>query len=493
MTKLEMSKLTNKFYVDMQIDEMLPNEVYEIYIKPNFTTATWRFYQGKHQIVIGQDIFNNIGDFTKKQKAKYLRSFLYHELAHSAWTQKDVKSISEQLYKDSLPFELFNLFEDARIEEKMRLHTQRHFDWFKYEEIDTPTNPVDMFFYLVQSEHNKDELKKLKDKLSVEDFEVFKVVIEFYKKALSSWSSTKVIDVVKEWYEYFPQTDEDIAGIEKEDYLFIKEVISMLSDDEFNELIDGLENLLLGIDASDEMETTRNSIDINNSVQTSLLQEIPLDIAFDKNQRDKLLQKMEKLFINTSKMLSTEIPSKRLNIKRLSTGTTKYYKRRSVEVIDKKKISIILDLSGSMHRTISNMRLMIDVLDKMALKGLIDARLILTGVIDGDANYEVLPMPLKENTIERLVPNYEAEGLDNTLRKNIDLLASSDFVWLFTDGYIDEEALDKHYFHRKNIKTHAMYIGDISCREEMQKSFDFVLCEKTVDGLINQIFYLIKK
>ena len=105
MTREEIAKVSNKFYIDMQIDEMLPLEEYEIYVKPDFETASWRFYNGKHQIVIGAGIFDNvIINVTQEQKLKYIRSFLYHELAHSKWTEKDLRLISDILKEYGYPF-----------------------------------------------------------------------------------------------------------------------------------------------------------------------------------------------------------------------------------------------------------------------------------------------------------------------------------------------------------------------------------------------------
>ena len=147
MTNEEILKTTRLSYIEAQIDGILPPEVYEIYVKPNFNSASWRFHNDKHQIVIGENIFHNatnIIDFVGEER--YLNSYLYHELAHSVWTEKDIKFINDELFIAGVPFALFNLFEDARIEEKMRLHIRKPFNWARYETLQAPTNALGIFF-----------------------------------------------------------------------------------------------------------------------------------------------------------------------------------------------------------------------------------------------------------------------------------------------------------------------------------------------------------
>ena len=494
MNKQEISKYANKLYVEMQIDEMLPAEQYEIFVKPDFATASWRFYQGKHQVVIGTDIFTNSAvKMTNITKTKYLRAFLHHEFAHSIWTNKDLKNIVDIVLSEGLSFKIFNLFEDARIEEKMRHHTKKYFDWLIFEQLDTPKNALEIFFYIVQSEHKHNNIIRLKKLVPASQYHELNAVFKFYQKVLDCKSSNEVIQILREWYIHFPDTPRDLPSTEEYVYLFSEEAKSLNNGKYFDELIEGLDNVLIAHDINNpDILHSSSPIASYEVTPSSLLNKKKISIPFDVDLRDMLLDKMEKLFLVPSRNEATQIPSKRLNIKRLASGSDKIFRRKSVQILCKKKITIILDLSGSMGATIENMRLIIDVLDKMASKNIIEGTLILSAVKFRDAKYEILPMPLMENIIERIVPSYQAEGLHNTMSKNIKLLSSSDFVWILTDGFIDEESLDKSYFHRYNIRTHAMYIGDISYKTQMQKSFDYVLCEKNVIDLAHVIFGLVK-
>jgi len=488
MFKNEMAKIAYQLYVDMQIEEILPLDEYKIYIKPSYTTASWRFHHGKHQIVIGEDIFYKMDiNSARIDKMKYLHAYLHHELAHSVWTIKDLKSINNILKGEGFSFSVFNLFEDARIEENMRQHIKKYFNWSKYEVLDIPVNALDMLFYIVQTEHNQKSIVKLKKQIDAEAFDEFKVVYEFYKKIIQCATSMGLVDIMREWYRQFPLTQEYAKVYEDQNQLFVEEAKILEDDEAFDELLYGLTNILdfsIGVNSGANAKSTE-------SISSSLLREYPIRSAFDTTKRDMLLAKMKKLFFISEKAIATRIPSKRLNIKRMASGSEKLFKQKSQPKLVKKKITIILDLSGSMHESIKNMRLLIDVINTMAREEIIEATLILSAEYSGAEKYEIMSMPLAENTIERIHPLYAAEGLANTMNKNIDLLSLSDYVWIFTDGMIAEESINKNDFHKYNIRTHAMYIGNVDYKSEMQRYFDYVICEKDVDDLANQIFNLI--
>jgi hypothetical protein len=485
-----MARLAYEFYVNAQIDETLPLEEYEIFIKPGFASASWRFHDKKHQIVVGEDIFQNATlELSEELQAEYMKSFLRHEFAHSVWSDRDLKSIDATLRSHGFAFEVFNLFEDARIEEKMRKRERRAFNWTRYEALGAPTNAIESLFYVIQREHRRDELPNAKKGMDASQYDEFKAVYEFYKKILECETFRHTLRVVKQWYARFPLTPKYVESLKESGYFFVDEARFSCDGAKFDELIDGLENVLClrGSEHSSEKRLLGAQ-----STSTTLLSRSPLAVAFDAKARDALLEKMKKLFYVDQRFQSTKIPSKRLNLKRLAQGSEKIFKKKSSPSLCKKKIVIVLDLSASMRVVIANMRLLIDALDALASNGIVDATLILSAVANGVAKYELLSMPLSEGVMKRLCPIYEAEGLQNAMSKNIDLLRSSDYVWIFTDGMISEGDLDKEYFHARGVKTHAMYVGDPRYKNAMLGSFDYVVCEKDVEDLAKVVFELIK-
>ena len=486
MSKEEMIKALRAYYIELQIDEVLPPEVYEIYVKPNFNTASWRFHKGVHKIVVGEDIFVSFDSQTNEVlKKKCLYSYFNHELGHSIWTYKDLKAISKMLEHDKISFILFNLFEDARIEEKMRAHIKKPFRWKEFEPLATPNNALEFFFFILQSEHSKTEIP------SVKSDPLFSQVFGFYKRVVLAYDSFDVIEILKEWLEVFPLTKEYVEEMRYIDHLFVSEA-EYCDEEAFELLLEGSVAVDMGGYEREKREDVkqRSYVKAEETKQTVLLSEIYREPSFDTKKRDKLLLTMKKLFLESRGNEATHLPSKRLNIKRIATETQKLYKRQSTKKIVTKKINIILDLSGSMHSSIADMQLIIDVMNKMSRLGIIEAQLILTGVKYACASHQCLSMPFEEDTLGYLDAKYYGEGMDSCLRENLSSLQSADYNLLLTDGYIDEEPLDKKFFASKGVKTHALYIGNEETKEEMLESFDYVLCEKNVDELTQKIFTL---
>lgn len=483
-------RVTNKMYVSLQIEEKLPLEKYEIYIKPAFNSASWRFYQGKHQLVIGTLIFKKMTqNTTPKDKLLYLRSYLYHELAHSIWTDKDLKAIDKKLKKLKFSFYMYNLFEDARIEEKMRTHLKKNFNWLKYEKVSEIDNPVNIFFYLIQAEHNPKAIEFIESKLNFMVKEHFESVQLFYKKAIVCESHEEIIDLLKKWYAKFPNTQKYKEQNSIKPHLFIMESFYTLDEGEFNNLIKGLQNSLT-IDETQNKNIKK--IKAKKSNKSSLLSATLHKVTFEKRLRDNLLSKMKKLFLSPKRVSASIIPSKKLHIKNIVKRSEKIFKRKSRDRFVKRKITIVLDMSGSMYETMESMRLVVDVLDNMAKNNIIDATLILSGVLNGKFLYETLTMPLEEDILERIVPCFEAEGLHSSMSANLELLKKSDYVWVLTDGMICEGPLDKNFYTKHHIKLHAFYIGEMIYKKEMEISFDYVICEENVKNLTDKIFLLIK-
>ena len=501
MEKNTIAKLARKLYVKMQIEEVLPLERYEIFVKQDFDSASWRFHNGKHQVVIGSDIFNNIStDSSNKDKALYMRSYLYHELAHSIWTDKDLNAINEKLKTLKMSFSMFNLFEDARIEDKMRHHIKKKFNWLKYETINGAENPIEIFYYLIQAEQNEKIISSIEINLSLGIEHHFDTVKIFYKRALECETQDEMIELLKKWYQRFPNTPKYEEENILKSYIFSMES-KYIDEKSFNELIEGLDNLLVGEETNsaaqneDEGQDKRSGLSIllrNNNRRDSLLAKKPVSVAFEERTRDLLLNKMKKIFLSPARVSSTMIPSRKLNIKNIVAKNQKIFKRKDRVNFIKKSITIVLDLSGSMYATVSNMRLILDVLDKMVQKNLLDVTLILSGVSKGVELSEKYKLPLKEGILERIVPDFEAEGLHNAMSSHLNTLKRSDYIWIFTDGMICEGPIDKKFYHNHHIQTHAFYIGDNDYKEELEISFDHVICEKNVIDLTNKIFTLVK-
>ena len=142
----------------------------------------------------------------------------------------------------------------------------------------------------------------------------------YYKEVIQVEKSHDLIDILKRWMIDFPQS---VTYIDKfEDSLFSIE--SDFSSDlkSFEALIDGLEDVLDG--SNTVRASMAPSLHVKNS--SKLLATEPLAIAFDTKQANKLYKKMQTLFQSYTKYISSEIPSKRIDVKKIAQGSKKIFK-----------------------------------------------------------------------------------------------------------------------------------------------------------------------
>jgi len=499
MNKTQMQKFVKKAYVQMQIQELLPAQEYQIFIKPNFASATWQFHQGKHKIVIGENVLKYMDkNSTPQGKLRYLRSFLYHELAHSLWTEKDLESTKRHLATECISFELYNLFEDARIEEKMRKYTNQGFVWTQYENIELPKNAIEIFFYILQFEHQQKALKYLKEKMKYRLEDDLNAVFHYYKRVLSARNLKELIPIMIDWYNDFPITESYLEPFKEKAYLFSVESGFSKDKDTFEELISGLEDVL-SEDRQDLFIIKRDPRTIvhSQSIQgkgTDLLSETPQTYNINANEEHLLYTKISSLFDKQTmgKYSNSSTVSKRLNIRGLVQKSQKKFKKKTILKASVPLITLIVDMSGSMLDIVDNMQMVLKVINKLASKQIIKCELILSAVVYSESQFQNFTLPVEGSIINRMYPNYGGEGLDFTMKSNLAKLKKSDYVWILTDGCITSDNLDKTYYNRFGIKTHAFYIGDTSYTQTMQDYFDHVICEEDAKGLINEILTLIK-
>lgn len=138
--------LLNQTKCDAFLMGFLPSEKVNIEISAAVETACWSFIP-PHRIVVGNEKYNS------KRSDNFVQSLLWHELSHAKWTERDYKKVSKELYTCKVPFKLYNLFEDARIEHLFRKETGKKFNWIQ----DIPNKeaiitPVEIFYSFVNNE-----------------------------------------------------------------------------------------------------------------------------------------------------------------------------------------------------------------------------------------------------------------------------------------------------------------------------------------------------
>lgn len=137
--------LLNQTKLDAFMIGFLPSERVNIEISADVETACWSFIP-PHRIVVGNEKNHS------NRSDNFIQSLLWHELSHAKWTERDFEKKNRVLMDKRVPFKLYNLFEDARIEHLFREETGKKFNWVQDIPNKEATTPVEIFYSFVNNE-----------------------------------------------------------------------------------------------------------------------------------------------------------------------------------------------------------------------------------------------------------------------------------------------------------------------------------------------------
>jgi len=489
----------NDTYLDMIIDGVMGQEKYDIRVRKNFSTACWSYKDETHVIFIGEDILKQIAEDNTLDTSYYISSFLYHEVSHAVNTIKDLSSVTEALGSFKIPFSIFNLAEDARIEHLMREKTERKFLWSDYETIENPISAVQALFNIIQSDGKYES-----------DMENFESVFNYYLRFTLAKNSYEVVEILTEWMEEFPETEnqcEDLKDQQGEDgnpsdELSLTDLMEsaflQASEERFAQAMKDSISVKSSDDGAKESESVEsatgtgelNSISIESSSTASMLYGYK-DWDIEKSKDLSLM--LENVFSSKKGFVNSKKQSKRLNTKafRPYSYTNKRYKRQEISRQDKKNISIVVDCSGSMHgQAIDNMKIVLGVFNELCKSGYVDVTMHLSGVRNRDAIHETFKFPVTDNVIGCIPARYGAEGLESCIRNNMPSLKNSDFVFVLTDGDICDTPINKEDLHAQGIYTTGIFIGAYEAcylNRWFDKGIAVLKVEDCVDELVSHL------
>lgn len=485
MHKEQLIQLIKNEHITMVINDLIPYEPIHISIKKNFDTACWSFNEksNKHSIYVGDKILEKVVKKGKKGIEYYATSYLHHEMSHALHTLRDLKFVNEWLNKEKIPFNLFNLFEDARIEYLWRVKADRLFNWADYEElpeISEDSNATNLLFVYIQKEG------KIRS-----DIEKMQRVREYYSEILKCSETIELFPILKRWIEEFPETKEDLEQLAKDGYLSkdgdLATTVELQSSESSAEKMDEDSEDVIGkspykdedkdIDLVEEL--TEIEYDFSTKYHESIFDEYN-SYEVDKSKATKLIPVMQKIFKEKKKKISQSNATNRINTKNfLNSRYDKLYKKKVVETKGKKKINLMIDCSGSMGGApIKNARTFCYIINEFAKKSYLEGYLILTGGDSSRHQCMTIKFPLKSNDIEHIIANSGAEYLKGTIDMTYKLIKESDWTFVMTDGNITDNAINT-----KGLPLFGMYVGDPeSCN--LSKWFNKYIARESLEELI---------
>jgi len=484
----EVIEITKNEYIDMLVLDYVPMEGVTISLKKNFDTACWYFNHKfeKHFIYFGDKAMNMVVKESKLGTEYFVKTLLHHEMAHACYTTRDHKGLRKWLSTNKVPFSLYNLFEDARIEYLWRLKTGREFrsdEFINIPEIDKDSNATQMFFvYLRKDGKHRSRLAKMKR------------VREYYERIVECATSEDMYPIMLEWMKEFPETENELDDLKSQGFL----------DDDLednNELEDG-DSIAKEFDEDsediageksgykDEFSETKEAEALSNidyefsTKSTERIYSEHNHFSFDKSLGDKLLPIMEKIFKAKKRKINQSNPTNRVNVRNyMNSRFDKMYRKKTLEVKAKMKINLIIDCSGSMEGSpIQNARVLAYMLSCFARKNLVDGNIILTGARGASHQTMTLKLPLSDEEISHIYAYGDAEGIAGTVELSKKLLKQADYNFCFTDGNITDNPLS----NTKGLNLLGMYVGKDGY-DTLSKWFELYLARETLDDLVQKL------
>lgn len=501
-------------------------EHHDVKLKPKFETACWA-YLPPHRIYIGTDLFEKSmvkPGLSTKQQAKYIANHYHHELGHALYTERDMAKIQKALASISAPFGLYNLFEDAYMEDRYRRNAEYRFEWLTLETLDFNPRPESLLFALIQAEGDeavvtsalaawKPEAPKVEPgnpeaALAMlfgpepdETREALEAklprVVSYYRRMCAVKDSMSLMPLLNAWLDEFgrpPQMPSAGAGAGLAD---LEQSAKMMTDPKEAEDFDSDCKVVSGSEGArpdDELKDGKSGKATGDdsykavSKKGTVLHRSATKV--DMARAQKLADKFKKFFAEKSRVVSTRTPQTRMSARHFALNRSPY-RRTELEGRGCKNVFLEIDCSGSMGGFhIMEGKVLLTALSILARAGHVTGHVALSAVLDGPS-WEVFKLPVAQEVIDRIQGYAGAEGLEFTLRDNIALAQKADYVFVYTDAQICDKPIDKSYFHRHGVYTWGLYAGNHgSYFEELIKYFDKALmrdnAEELVDAMLAQ-------
>ena len=467
MNAVEMGNAVRALTTDLILSDDAPSEEFRVLMKPNFDTACWS-YLPPHRIYIGDQCLSRAKEgLSIDDKIQYLQRFLRHEVCHLKKTEKNLKLATAALKQAKVPFSLWNLFEDARIEHWDRERTGLKFDWAKFEMVDAPEAgsfgpPLKEFFLLIQLENECREARNPE-------------VVEFYDRAIAAETSLALIPILAEWVARF--------GEEAPQSRFSSELTvasELQANPSFQAEFDE------GTFKPGSMPPEKSEpVTIAERKKSRLLSEENAGVDF--SLAEKLAVKFLALFGTRTVSSRSEEPSARVSARHLELDRPCYSRKTTVKA-SAKDLCLVIDCSGSMDGPpIEDARVLAAALSHLATLGKIRGCIVLSAVAGRTAVNEVFELPVARDVIERIHAFGDAEGLNAAILANVKRLALADMVFVKTDGHIEDEPLDRRKVERQGITVCGLYSGGVENTGDMADHFKRFYVRNSLESLIDAL------
>lgn len=542
------------YHIESRFLRLTTHEGYDFAFMPEGfkPEASWRYDDSlhRHNIIMATDL-DKCADkkLWTRGKVTFVQRVYDHEGAHSLFTDRDHRRMLKLQEAAKIPFHLWNLMEDARIEAKWRKTFRRRFGWLRYLNLidegephpilvllkatGQPEPAIRLFLDCTRMENSprmmEDWVKRDKDpKIQFEGagdpkYGRRSLIRWYYRRAIYSYKTEEIIPLVQSWLKTFPETGgsggEGIGGLVPGEGFAGPHGTDRPDPGEASKPGAGA----MPEDAEDAdgtkheeiEETVARSSGASESSKVEFKKDPPrpdfdpkerhddkkLDIPdnhffqkhalrkLDTKKADDLIRLFEKFLEGGEGIVTSRNPTNKIDFNKFMRGADDIYLRKGDDPYGVKEISFIMDCSGSMSGIIHQGCYLAYVLNELVRRRKINCKHM---IVSGGDHFK-LPMPFDARLLEHLYTPGGIEGFANTMRRNEAELVTSDLTIFFTDGLITDEHIKKEEWHRKGVYTIGLYVGNPSMSETLHQWFDSVLVRNEIENIADSLVQLIKR
>jgi hypothetical protein len=421
-------------------------------------TGTWRFENNSHIIRLGVKFVDAItaiypvrGQSGKdKRDIEFAMQILRHEAWHGRVTERDLDALAKQCRTRSIPFLLVNLMEDMRLEHLARKAEGRTFNWWKYMNLEVPTNPTHALMKMVLSESyfcttfvdHKHPKFKTHAKLWREKVEEFANRI---KAAPSTWD---VVDIAQEWLDYW-----HAEGWTRKDHTLPK---NKLVDGDIGGDRDGSELDMVKPQGSKSQSLQNNS---SNSANVPFNPPTRVPIArfachtgarpIVASEANAIAMEMRTIIARTASHRSarTSTSGSRLHIAGVASRSDRAF-RSYGKTGGKPHLVALVDFSGSMAQDWdSHGRMFTAAVLRLLRSGDITGKLFATG---GGMLAEI-PLSMTDDQLRDVSPHLTGENIRDSLNALQQEVQDASAVLIYTDAELMDGHVDAGEWRRKGV------------------------------------------
>jgi hypothetical protein len=420
-------------------------------IDPSVPTACWSWNGAGHQIKCGLKLHEICNSSTRTSEAKMKRfaeAVIRHETEHGRQSDR-TNAVGDACQTAGVPFRLWNLFEDCRIEynSAIRSNGDGAFRWVNFQDVDDVYSMASSLLWATKT--NEAGIKKQPSasvpKWSGADEMLYQgkskktrlIVLEFYRRAIACATSLQLIPICQEWISIFgAEVDDSIAT---DNINGVRDPNAPMTDSEQSK--DGVhdDNAPAEDKPAHKWSTTPNAM--NDSQVSRIARSLNQVIQNAKVTRNRL-----------------NCNGNKLDASQAMQGSEKAFRNRG-RTNGKRSLALIIDMSGSMTSTwrVDGGKEFVLAFRELARQNKLDLEILLTQNYHTAQSYRVRHDDC-DQWLNDLHPDGNGEQIMKCMKRFDSIIKRSTTSVIFTDSYLADSDIDTEQYRRMGLNTIACYI-----------------------------------